>query len=145
VQDVFVPDVNVIAAAARKDDLEVLECEVILEKLEQSKQGVLTLREHLGVRVLAERDARQVVGVEVEDEIRRLPVFLAHRTRAGIPKSPRGEIHVSRALSDEKLRQIAQLEERTVADHRRVGAVCPGDEPHSRSLAAGGGVISVRR
>src|SRR3989475_686626 len=78
----FVEDVNVIAAAAREHDSHrlFLKAEIGPEKVIIQMQDLQTDRlEHLRIGHL--RGVREVVRVEVEDQVRAEPTFLLHRRR----------------------------------------------------------------
>jgi hypothetical protein len=118
--------VDVIAATAREHNLEVLEGEVVAEKIKEAIERLLAGREHRLVAVVGRRPG-EVVGVEVEDEVRALPAFRVHRLFArGVVLASR-EVDVPWTLAREKVLDVSQVEQGVVPDVRLAGPLCPGN------------------
>jgi hypothetical protein len=116
-QDRQITNMDVIAATAGKDDLQVLEGEIVQEERKQAMQRGFTSGQHLAVRVSLGIDRWEVVRIQVEDQVRALPVLLSHGRRPGITVSPCGEVDVLRSLASEERIQLPEFEQRSVPDH----------------------------
>lgn len=107
----LVADVDVVPATAREDDRQVIEPEVVLQEVKQSKESVLASSEHLGVGGLGGIDRRQVIGVQIEDDVRPAPVLGAHRPGPRVGVSAGRKVDVPWSFPGEERFEVAHIQQ----------------------------------